>query len=133
MKSKTPKKVTKKINKGGRPRSKLTVEQIDQVETLAAVLTKGQMCDYFGMANNTFDAICARQPEVFEKYKRGKADAIQQIANNLVNKAKDGNIAAAIFYLKTQAGWRETEIVADDTCTAKPVAVNIEVRDARKP
>ncbi|WP_131667392.1 hypothetical protein [Psychrobacter pygoscelis] len=98
-------------NKGGRPAIELTDEQIVQVESLAAVLSKEQMCDYFGIANNTFDAICERQPEVFERYKRGKSKAIASVAGNLIGQAQAGNTTAAIFYLKTQAGWKETQVV----------------------
>ena len=39
------------------------------------------------------------------------------VANNLVLQAQNGNTSAAIFYLKTQAGWKETErheIVGDE-------------------
>lgn len=96
-------------NKGGRPVIELTDEQIIQVESLSAVLSKEQLCDYFGIANNTFDAICDRQPEVFERYKRGKAKAIASVASNLISQARNGNMTAAIFYLKTQAGWKETQ------------------------
>lgn len=79
-----------------------------QVEALASVLTLEQMSDYFGIARNTFNAICERQPEVLEHYKRGKTRAIGNVAKNLLTLANEGNLTAIIFYLKTQAGWRET-------------------------
>ena len=31
------------------------------------------------------------------------------MGSNLIQLAKAGNVAANIFYLKTQAGWKETE------------------------
>lgn len=31
------------------------------------------------------------------------------MANGLLQKARSGNTVSSIFYLKTQAGWRETE------------------------
>jgi hypothetical protein len=40
-------------------------------------------------------------------YKKGKSRAIADIAGSLISKARDGDTASAIFYLKTQAGWRE--------------------------
>ena len=49
-----------------------------------------------------------RQPEVYERYKKGKAKAIQKMAGGLIEQAVSGNTAAAIFYLKTQAGWKDT-------------------------
>ena len=49
-----------------------------------------------------------RDPEVDARYKRGKAKAIAHVANGLLQKARAGDTTSAIFYLKTQAGWRET-------------------------
>lgn len=124
---------TDEVNKGGRPIIELTDEQVIQVKALAQYLSKEQIADYLGVARNTFDAILERDDKVFEHYKKGKATAIANVAKGLVQQAIEGNMTAAIFYLKTQAGWRETEIAADDTNAAKPVTVNIEVKDARKP
>jgi IS30 family transposase len=89
----------------------LTAEQKVQVEALAAYLTSDQIADYFGVARSTWYSILERDPEVFERYKRGKADAIRSVAGGLLQKARDGDTTSAIFYLKTQAGWRETSRV----------------------
>jgi hypothetical protein len=96
---------------GGRPAKTLTDKQRAQVEALAAYLTQEQIADYFGIARNTFTAIMEREPEVSERYKRGKAKAIGAIAQSLIQQARDGDKVAAMFYLKTQAGWRETNHV----------------------
>lgn len=106
--------------------------QMAQVEALASVLTLEQMSDYFGIARNTFKAVCERQPEVLEHYKRGKAKAIGNVAKNLLTLANEGNLTAIIFYLKTQAGWREQADVVDEETTPKPTKVVIEVKDGRK-
>jgi len=90
-----------------RPRKTLTKEQISEVQTLASVLSQEQIADYFGIQMKTFRAICERQPEVFTQYKRGKAKAIGVVAQGLLQKARNGDTTSAIFYLKTQAGWRE--------------------------
>ena len=50
----------------------------------------------------------SREPEIAERCKRGKARAIGTIAQTLISKARAGDTASMIFYLKTQAGWRET-------------------------
>ncbi|MFZ3585210.1 hypothetical protein ACOI1H_24220 [Loktanella sp. DJP18] len=92
-----------------RPEKRLTPEQVAEVETLAAVLTVGQMADYFGIGRTTFFAIIEREAEVAERYKRGKARAIGAIAQSLISKARGGDTTSMIFYLKTQAGWRETD------------------------
>ena len=94
---------------GGRPMIVFDQAQIAQIEALAAVMSKRQLCDYMSVGETTFREIEGRQPEVSDAYKRGKAKAIGSIGQSLIQQAKNGNIAAAIFYLKTQAGWRETE------------------------
>jgi hypothetical protein len=107
--------MTEKINKGGRPAITLTEEQIAQTEALGAVLSIEQIADYFGIGKTTFYAIMERQPEVSERYKRGKAKAISAVAQGLLQQARDGNTTAAMFYLKTQAGWRETQNIDHTT------------------
>jgi hypothetical protein len=99
-------------NVGGRPVISLSEDQINEISALASVLTKGQLADYYGMSENTFRAVEERQPEVFEAYKKGRARAISTVAGNLIKQAANGNTSAAIFYLKTQAGWKEQEPTA---------------------
>ena len=92
----------------------LSDDEMIQVEALAAVLTTEQLADYLGIARRTFYDILERQPDVSAHYKRGKAKAVGNIAKNLVQKAQNGDTASMIFYLKTQAGWRET-VQVDNT------------------
>ncbi len=99
------------MNKGGRPRKALSDEQKAQVEALAAVLSQEQVADYFGIGRNTFIAMMERDQEVLERYKRGKARAIKDVSQGLLQKALQGDTVCMMFYLKTQAGWRETNRV----------------------
>ncbi len=92
----------------GRPALILTDEQKAEVETLAAVLTAEQVADYFGIGRRTFYSMMQRDEEIAARYKRGKARAIGVIAQGLINKARAGDTTSMIFFLKTQAGWRET-------------------------
>lgn len=87
----------------------LTEAQRAEVETLAALLNQEQIADYLGISRRTFIAIRERDPDVDARYKRGKAKAIAHVAQGLLQKARSGDTASSIFYLKTQAGWRETE------------------------
>ena len=93
----------------GKPLVVFGESQIEQVKKLASVLTKVQLADYMEVCENTFRAIEARQPEVATAYRSGKAKAISGVANNLINAAENGSVTAAMFYLRTQAGWREQE------------------------
>ena len=45
-----------------------------------------------------------------EDLESGRIDANAQIANTLFQQAKKGNMTAAIFWLKTRAGWKETNV-----------------------
>jgi hypothetical protein len=44
-----------------------------------------------------------------EELDEGRIDANSAIAGTLFNQAKKGNTAAAIFWLKTRARWKETQ------------------------
>ena len=96
-------------NKGGRPLIILTEEQKGEIQTLAAVLSTEQIADYLGIGRSTFFEILDRDPEVSGLYKKGRAKAVGFVAQNLMQKAKSGDLGAQIFYLKTQAGWKETQ------------------------
>ena len=106
---------------GGRPKVEFDQHQVSQVEALASVLTKGQMADYFSISETTLREVEKRQPEVSDAYKRGRAKAIGSIAKNLLSQAQNGNISAAIFYLKTQAGWKEAK---EDERPPQPIEIN---------
>ena len=105
--------------KSGRPATKLDTEQMAQVEALGAVLSIEQIADYFGISKPTFYEIMERQPEVSLRYKRGKAKAIGSVSQGLLKKARDGDNAAMIFYLKTQAGWKETTVIQSENKEVK--------------
>lgn len=122
-------------NLGGRPKIELTQKEIEEVEGLSAHFTLEQMADYFGIAKNTFLAIRDRQPEVFELYKKGRAKKHLKYSKHLEAKAMgesiEGDSACLMFYLKTQAGWRETQsIETKDTTPSKQLPqINIHVND----
>ena len=94
-----------------RPFLELSEAQKAEVETLAAVLNAEQVADYFGIGRRTFYSMMQRDEEIAARYKRGKAKAIGAIAQGLINKARSGDTTAMIFFLKTQAGWRETSTI----------------------
>jgi hypothetical protein len=92
----------------GRLATTLTEQQKSEVETLAAVLTAEQMADYFGMGRTTFFSLMQRDAEIAARYKKGRARAVGSVAQSLITKARAGDTACMIFFLKTQGGWRET-------------------------
>ena len=96
-----------KKNKGGRPATVLNDDQLAQVEALESFLTLDQIADYFCIGRTTFHRIMERQEEVSVRYKKGRTNAIGTVAKSLIQQAREGNITAQIFYLKTQGGWKE--------------------------
>ena len=101
---------------GGKPLIVFTSKQVIELEALAAVLTKAQIADFFDITEKTLRAIEQRQPEVFTAYKKGRVKQISSMGTNLVKLATDGNVAANIFYLKTQGqgAWKEEQPEAQD-------------------
>ena len=97
----------------------LTEAERGEVETLAAVLSSAQIADYLGMGRRTFYDAIARDADLAARYKRGRARAVGAVAQSLIAKARGGHVTAMIFFLKTQGGWRETDLSArphaDDT------------------
>ena len=93
----------------GRRAIELTDEQRGEIETLGALQAQDQIGDYLGISRTTFRAILERDPEIAALYKRGKAKAIAHVARGLLQKARSGDTVSSIFFLKTQAGWRETD------------------------
>ena len=95
--------------KAGRPAKTLTDKQRAEVETLAAFLSAEQVADYFGIGRTTFFNMMDRDADIAERYKRGKSKVVAKVAQGLIQKALSGDTTSAIFFLKTQARWRETE------------------------
>lgn len=106
----------------GRHPKTLTDAQRQEVETLAAVLTQDQIADYFGMSRPTFAALMERDEDISLRYKRGKARAIGSIAQSLITKARAGDTTSMIFFLKTQAGWREVQQHEVSGTNGNPIA-----------
>ena len=105
----------------------LSDDEIALVSKLAGVLTYDQLADLFGIAQRTFDNIRDRQPKVNAAYKRGRAEIIGKVAESLVQDALDGDTTSRIFFLKTQAGWRETAKIdhtsSDGSMTPKEIII----------
>lgn len=86
----------------------LTDEQRDEVRVLAPYLTQELIADHLGISRSTFKRILKRDDETLALYKNARASVIAKISQTLIGKAIKGDMTAMIFFLKTQAGWRET-------------------------
>jgi hypothetical protein len=122
MADRKPKAKTEAKKKGGRPRKEIAPEQVEQIEKLAAVLTQDQIADFLGMSDVTLRARMKDDPAILAAYARGRARAFAGAGQTLLKQGLSGNAHALIFYLKSQAGWKETQ-VQEHTGDALPVLV----------
>ena len=111
----------------GRPKIELTEEQIAHIEKLAPVLTQEQLADFLGISDRTFRNKMWEDERVYAAYKRGRGDAVANVGKNLIQQALDGNTTAAIFFLKTQAGWREKQELEVSGPGGGPIATEVKV------
>lgn len=105
----------------------VTDEHVRQVHDLAGHgLTQEQIADFLGWSARTLRNKISDDERLDAAYKSGRAIAINEVAKGLYQRAKDGDNTAAIFYLKTQAQWRETnrtEITGKDGGPLETAAV----------
>ena len=101
----------------GRKKVELTEEQIIQFKALACFLSLDQIADYFEMTRKTLGRIRHDDESIDTLYKSSKQRGNARVGQALLKSALEGNTTAQIFYLKTQAGWKETTIneVVDKT------------------
>jgi uncharacterized protein YjcR len=87
----------------GRPAHQPTDQNRLQVKTLAAVGIRFEdIARKLGISADTLTKYYAQELE------EGRIDANAAIGKSLYEQAKSGNTSAMIFWLKTRAGWKET-------------------------
>jgi hypothetical protein len=89
----------------GRRAHKPDPAQRRQVEAMAA----------YGIPEDDIARVLSVDPKTLRKHYReeldlGETKANAQVAGYLFNAAKNGNVTAQIFWLKTRAKWRETPL-----------------------
>ena len=99
-----------------RPRLNPTPEQRRTVKSLAA----------FGVTHDAIaKSVGIRSSKTLRKHfrnelDRGGMDACAMVAQALLKKAKDGDTRAAIFWLKSRAGWRDRDRPSFDLAGVAP-------------
>lgn len=106
-------------NKGGRPRIELTDTQLRELKILAPICTINEIADYFGISRDTFYRMKVRNEEVLQLYKKAKVQAKGIMGGALFKRGVTGDTTAAIFYMKTQGGWKEAKEEPEE----KPVKI----------
>lgn len=94
-----------------RPTFAPTDAQREQVEILSACgVPQSTMCQIIVGKNDPIDEKTLRKHFKVE-LESGAALANAKVAQSLFKKATGGNVTAQIFWLKTRAGWKETQHV----------------------
>jgi hypothetical protein len=89
----------------GRPPHKPTKDTQEQVKRLSAL-----GCPHEDIATRLKISADTLVKHYKEELDEGRIDANAAIAGTLFSQAKKGNTAAAIFWLKTRARWKETQV-----------------------
>jgi hypothetical protein len=94
----------------GRRSHRPDAAQRRQVEAMAA----------YGIPADDISRVVGIDPKTLRKHYRdeldlGETKANAQVAGFLFNSAKNGNVTAQIFWLKTRARWRETPTTLEHT------------------
>ncbi len=104
-------------SKGGRKRA-LTIdaELLNKIETYAAQgMTKEQISDCLDISSRTLLEYEKRDSSVTSAIKKGKSKGIAIATNYLMQCIQERNLTAMIFYLKCNAGWKETQVFQHET------------------
>ena len=117
----------KRPNKGGRPPHQATDANRKQVETLAG----------FGITEDDIAmSLEISKPTLIKHYRReldmGHIKANSAVAQSLYKKATGEGasaVTAAIFWLKTRAGWKETVVNEHSGPGGGPIQTEVSARD----
>lgn len=93
------------LKKRGMPAHKVTEENKATVRRLAALGVTYE--DIASRLKISADTLTKYYREVLDD---ARIDANSAVAGTLFTQAKAGNMTAAIFWLKTRAGWKETQV-----------------------
>ena len=103
------------------------------IEKLKELSGKGlnhtQIGAYFGISKQTLARRIKEYPAIEEALLRGRSEAIFKASGHLFEQIEAGSTAATIFYLRTQAGWKEAQ--EEDKKPAMPI-VNFNGIDANE-
>jgi predicted DNA-binding protein (UPF0251 family) len=95
------------VKRKTKPKIEIDLQEVEQLA--AQGLTQEQIASSLGISQDTLYTRKRESIEFSEAIKKGKAQGIRYVSNLLFEQAKEGNMTAIIFYLKTRAGWSERE------------------------
>ena len=114
-----------------KPGLDITEEIIKEVEIMAGNgLTQQQIYRYYGIGHNYWNKLKKENKELRRAFHKGKSKTILAVSGRLMDKIMCNDLRAIIFYLKTQAGWREkTTINVKGNVKSNDQVLKIETTD----
>lgn len=82
-------------------------QDLETVQRLSSSMSVQQVADYFGISKTTYYEAAKRQPELLERYKKGKSRRIAEYGELVHQHILNGDKDMLKFYLRTQADWSE--------------------------
>ena len=88
---------------------------LSRVESLAAQgLTQQEIADALNVSISTVEDRNRTNKDFKDAIKKGRAKGLAVVTNKLFEKAREGDLGAICFYLKTRGGWSEKSEVKVD-------------------
>lgn len=112
-------------NKSVRPRLDVDLAKVEQYAALG--LSQEQIAQCLGISPRLLYYKKKQSAEFAEAIKRGKAKGIAVVTSKLMEQVKAGNVTAMIFFLKSQAGWKEAKSVELTGKDGAPIEMRSEV------
>lgn len=75
------------------------------------MLPMAKIADFFGISEVTLREKFLQDPRVSLAYTRGRANVEAAMARSVIVAGTNGDLQAAQFYLRTQAGWSDKQKV----------------------
>lgn len=123
------KKPTRKKS-GPKPKIIINSEIIEEVSVLAGRgLTQQQIHQYYGISHAHWYKLIEKHPDLRKAVLSGKSKTISMVAGELIKAVRKGNVSAIIFYLKTQARWKEDSLPEDDDEKPSFPSITLTVND----
>ncbi len=93
----------------GRPKKLIDERALKEIERMASLgMSQPDICLVLGISESTLLRRKKDQVGVLHALKKGRAEGLQKVAGALMKAAMSGSVAAGIFILKAQYGWKET-------------------------
>jgi len=93
----------------------LLEESLKEMEILSGRgLTLRQIAHYFDISLSALEKYSKKHPQLRAALRRGKSKTISYVSGKLIEQIKAGSTSATIFFLKTQAGWKDPNLVASN-------------------